>query len=155
MADSAPDREKFPQRKSLPHEAPPWVRSGSTFFLTLCCTPRGRDQLCHAEIAAAVFASVEHRQQKNDWFVHLLVLMPDHLHALMAFPIAQSVARTVRLWKTFLARQHGIDWQRDFFEHRIRNDEEFQSKAAYIRANPVRGGLVCEGDAWPFVWEPR
>jgi putative transposase len=49
----------------------------------------------------------------------------------------------------------GIEWQRDFFEHRLRSDESWREKANYILANPVRKGLVTEVSRWPYVFLPH
>ena len=61
----------------------------------------------------------------------------------------------MRAWRHYLAKEQGIRWQRDFFDHRIRRDESHEEKAAYIRNNPVRGGLVKAPEDWPYVWEPE
>lgn len=143
------------QRKSLPHQVPAWVKSGNLFFLTVCCAERGANQLCVEGIARAIFESVNHRQERAHWFVRLLLLMPDHLHMLAAFPPGGEMAKTVRLWKTYLARQHGVRWQRDFFDHRLRDDESWEAKADYIRQNPVRAGFVARAEDWPHVREFR
>jgi putative transposase len=45
-----------------------------------------------------------------------------------------------------------IDWQHDFFEHRLRQEESLHEKADYILANPVRAGLVKEIEDWPYVF---
>jgi hypothetical protein len=55
-------------------------------------------------------------------------------------------------WKKWTASQLGIGWQRDFFEHRLRNDESARQKADYILYNPVRAGLVERPEDWPYVW---
>lgn len=80
--------------------------------------------------------------------------MPDHLHLLVAFAPDHSLVNTVRLWKAYLARHAGIKWQRDFFEHRVRDGKALEEKAGYIRANPVRAGLIASGEPWPYTWEP-
>ena len=49
----------------------------------------------------------------------------------------------------------GIEWQRDFFEHRLRSDESWREKADYILANPVRKGLVAQVSQWPHVFLPN
>lgn len=49
----------------------------------------------------------------------------------------------------------GIEWQRDFFEHRLRSDESWSEKADYILANPVRKGLGTEVSQWPYVFLPH
>jgi putative transposase len=106
-------------------------------------------------MAAIIMESVQHRQAGEIWFARLVLLMPDHLHALIAFPTERAMETTVRQWKGFLAHQFKIRWQRDFFDHRIRNAESWQQKANYIRQNPVRAGLIADAMTWPYVWEPR
>jgi putative transposase len=144
----------FPQRGQLPHGTPAWVKPSALFFITVCCRPRGQNQLCHEPVARSVFESVEFRQQRLDWHVTLLVLMPDHLHMLLAFPHDREMKKTVTNWKSMLARNAGLGWQRDFFDHRIRNHENWEEKAEYIRQNPVRAGLIDRPENWRFVWEP-
>ena len=144
----------LPSRKSLPHGTPIWVKPGSLFFITLCCAPRGTNQLCNPAVSAAIFDTIKHRHNIGEWFARLVLLMPDHLHALVAFPAEREMEKVIRLWKGFLARQQGIRWQRDFFDHRLRSDESWEEKAHYIRMNPVRAGLVSAATAWPYIWEP-
>ena len=80
--------------------------------------------------------------------------MPDHLHALVACPRDEDLAKMVATWKRFTAHDAGIAWQKGFFDHRLRNDESLQEKAHYIRMNPVRKGLVAQPEDWPYVWSP-
>jgi putative transposase len=79
--------------------------------------------------------------------------MPDHLHGLVAFPRQTSLVTTIRNWKHYLGRTCQVSWQRDFFEHRVRNNENWEQKAYYIRLNPVRAGLVSNAAEWPYIWE--
>jgi REP element-mobilizing transposase RayT len=145
----------FPIRTKLPHVPPDWVQRSSLFFVTICCVPRGRNQLCHDPIAGLIFESVEFRQSRLDWHASLLVLMPDHLHVLVAFPHDREMRKTITDWKSLLARKGGIAWQRDFFDHRIRDHENWEQKADYIRQNPVRGGLIQRTEDWKYAWEPH
>ena len=141
-----------PERKSMSHVVPCWVRDDAIFFITVCCEPKGVDQLCHPPIAEAVFDSVAHYNLQASWHMRLCLLMPDHLHALVSFPFEASPQRVLSSWKGYLAKQCGIRWQRDFFEHRLRSDESYRDKAAYIRDNPVRRELCSAPDLWPYVW---
>jgi len=50
--------------------------------------------------------------------------------------------KVVSAWKRYLARQESIQWQRDFFDHRLRSRESLNQKSEYILQNPVRAGLV-------------
>ena len=55
-------------------------------------------------------------------------------------------------WKEWTAKTLNIEWQRDFFEHRLRKEESFREKADYIFANPVRAGLVERSEGWPYFF---
>lgn len=154
---STPDPPGRHQRKSLPHEPPPWVDpSEAVYFVTVNCQQRETNILCHADIAATVFDSVVFRNGSGEWFCHLCLLMPDHLHALLSFtnPV-KTIQQTISDWKRWLAGSLGIIWQRDFFEHRLRSESEEREKADYILHNPVRRTLVSRSEDWPFVWRPR
>jgi putative transposase len=149
---STPD--ELPIRSRLPHVPPAWVKPSALFFVTICCVPRGKNQLCHESVANVIFESVEFRQHRLDWHVTLIVLMPDHLHMLVAFPRGSEMRKIVTDWKSLLARKTRIVWQRDFFDHRIRDGENWEQKADYIRQNPVRGGLVEKAEDWKYIWRP-
>ena len=144
-----------PQRKPLPHDLPSHVRPDTaTFFITICCTPKGESQLCLHEVAAGIFESVAFRQTRRDWWMELLILMPDHLHALVSFPSDKDMMTVISQWKEFLAKKLGIHWQPNFFDHRLRSDESLRDKADYILQNPVRRGLVTRAEDWSYVWMP-
>jgi REP element-mobilizing transposase RayT/mono/diheme cytochrome c family protein len=148
-----PGAPKDPQRKKLPHERPLWLRpEDEIFFVTICYTPRGKNQLCYPKIARAIFDSVEFRKRNNVWHARLVCLMPDHLHALISFPYERPMKQIVADWKRFVAKQLNIEWQRDFFDHRLRKEESYREKADYIRANPVRAGLVTQPEQCPYFW---
>ena len=85
--------------------------------------------------------------------MHLALIMPDHLHLLVAFPESDKRIQTiVTKWKEWTAKSLKVEWQRDFFEHRLRKEENFLEKADYIFANPVRAGLVERSEDWPYVF---
>jgi hypothetical protein len=63
--------------------------------------------------------------------------------------------KVVRSWKRHTARHLGVHWQRDFFDHRLRSDESFEEKAAYILNNPARAGLVARSEDWPYQIQLR
>lgn len=62
--------------------------------------------------------------------------------------------RVVANWKEMTAKKTGIAWQRDFFDHRLRNVHSYAEKAHYIRMNPVRKGFLDDAGQWPYLWEP-
>jgi REP element-mobilizing transposase RayT/mono/diheme cytochrome c family protein len=142
------------QRKKLPHQPPRWLRpEREIFFITICCEPREKNTLCHPEIAREIFESVEFRNNNNFSYMRLVCLMPDHLHALISFRHDRPMKHAMSDWKRFLATKLKIKWQRDFFHHRLRKDESYVEKADYIRANPIRAGLIAGRENWPYFWQ--
>ncbi|GEM_PF-457986 len=139
-------------RKKLPHGVPVWVGDGAVFFVSVNCRERAVNSLCREPTAEAIRASVEFRMARGDWWVHLLLLMPDHLHMLVSFPRDRDMRVTVGKWKEYVAKQTGVRWQRDFFDHRLRTEASREEKAVYIRANPMRAGLIKAGEVWPYQW---
>lgn len=139
-------------RKLLPHNVPAWVDSGAIYFITICTCPRGINQLCYSALADRIWASVLHRQEIKQWLIHLFLLMPDHLHALMSFSHDPGMKISIASWKRYLSRREHISWQRDFFDHRLRTNENLIAKANYIRENPVRSGLIKTGKTWLYIW---
>ena len=136
------------------HTPPPWVTKGSLFFITICTQPRNENQLCCDEVASAIFETTAIRHERGRWYCRLMVLMPDHLHALIAFPPTARMDQTIFSFKRFVSRNTPVVWQRDFFDHRLRKEESLQLKGHYIRQNPVRAGLIEKAEKWPFVWTP-
>ena len=143
----------LPERKRLPHVIPSWVEEGSAYFITICTGRRGHNQLCRPDVAAGILAAWAFYQNRGDVWIYLLVLMPDHLHAIMSFNRDQGMQKAIREFKKFTARALGISWQRDFFDHRLRDDKCRVEKAHYIRMNPVRAGLCKTPGDWPYVWD--
>ena len=140
-------------RRHLPHEIPLDVAIGpeyEVFFITICCQPRGRNQLATRETWQTIDESISHRERLGDLRARLVLAMPDHLHGLIAFPGSKSMTRVMADFKAWVAKSAGVGWQRDFFEHRLRGQESAAEKANYIRHNPVRAGLVCRPEDWPY-----
>jgi REP element-mobilizing transposase RayT len=46
----------------------------------------------------------------------------------------------------------GMVWQRSFYDHPLRKDEDLLKVAEYIIYNPVRKGLVEDWRDYPFSW---
>ncbi len=81
-------------------------------------------------------------------------LMPDHLHWLVQLgtdPLATVVGR-MKGRSSRRAMSAGPLWQRGYYEHAIRAEEDLVQVARYIIANPLRAGLVTRIGDWP-LWD--
>ncbi len=146
----APTARPLPQRKTLPHGRPYFAES--PFFITIHAEARDRNVLALPDLAPRLWEEWLGYARIGRCHPSLFLVMPDHVHGLFFFPVSEVMQKVVSAWKRITARRYGVQWQRDFFDHRIRNDEERMEKADYILMNPVRKGLVETPDTWPYVW---
>jgi len=140
-------------KSRMNHETPLWVReSQAIFFITICCKTRGANQLAQEPVGTALIESVDFRNEAGIWWCSSFVVMPDHVHALIQFSETLPMIRAIRTWKSWTAKQHGVAWQSQWFEHRLRDTGSWREKSAYIMNNPVRAGLVEDSKDWPWFY---
>ena len=90
-------------------------------------------------------------------------IMPNHIHILMRPMKIENENKFYELkdimysHKRFTARdankilnRKGDFWYREFYDHYIRNENEFRNVLRYIYHNPVKAGLVSEPEDWRF-----
>ena len=126
------------------------------FYVTVCA--RSREQiLARDEVVRVLHEEWEKSVDLYGWAIGPYVVMPDHVH-FFCRDIGQtsSLSLCVGKWKEWTSkrvkREHGFMvslWQREFFDHLLRSAESYKAKWAYVRMNPVRGGLVDRPEAWP------
>jgi REP element-mobilizing transposase RayT len=75
-------------------------------------------------------------------------IMPNHVHAVMQ-PLKPATLSTIlHSWKSFAAnvaqKQLGVSgplWQREYYDHLIRNDEALWRIMTYVAQNPLKASL--------------
>jgi len=113
-------------------------------------------------VARQVVAELRHLHDHGILESLAFVVMPEHLHWLVRLPAGSNLSQGVRLLKGRTAHRvnaycgrRGRLWQRGFYDHALRRDEDVARIARYIVANPIRRGLVRRvGDypLWDAVW---
>jgi putative transposase len=87
-------------------------------------------------------------------------IMPNHWHALITaadsctLPLPVIMKRVKgRTGKRIRALTGGSGpvWQREWFDHRMRNEAETQRTIAYIQNNPVKAGMVADWRQHPYT----
>ncbi|KQO41254.1 transposase [Pseudomonas chengduensis] len=137
---------------------------GATYFFTVTLADR-RSRLLVEEIALLRQVYVEASKRMPFKTVAICVL-PDHLHAVWELPeddrdysrrwalIKSQFSRALPAMASVSAsksrrREKGV-WQRRFWEHRIRDEEDLARHVDYIHFNPVKHGLVSQVGDWPY-----
>src|SRR5512135_3692224 len=145
----------LPVRNGLPHSIPEWVPGGSWFFISINCHRRDHNQLCQEKVAPQILSAVAHNHEHLVWNCRLFLLMPDHVHAILAFGLHPGMETIIKHWKKFVAGRFGVKWQRGFFDHRLRDHHELEEKTSYILNNPVRKGLCAKPEQWKWIYRPN
>ena len=120
------------------------------YFATVCSDQRSTG-LASSAVASAILAEMRAMDSDKTWHLRCAVVMPDHVHVLFVLgerlPLGKSIARLKSKTKPPLATQASdLDWERDFYEHHVRPDEDHLALFLYIFLNPYRAGLCARGD---------
>jgi REP element-mobilizing transposase RayT len=81
-------------------------------------------------------------------------LMPDHLHWLISDASSmKQLVHSFKSYSTYAARtlgHHSKVWQRSYWDHVVRRDEDLREIVEYIVHNPVRRGMVDNFRQYPY-----
>ena len=84
-------------------------------------------------------------------------LMPDHLH-LIQVPTKENLIDLIGRWKsyttTIMKKEFQVRslWQRGFYDHAVRKEEDLRELVDYTINNPLRAGLVESAKEYPYSW---
>ena len=130
---------------------------GGTYFFTVVTYNR-QPILCNEHALIRLKAAFRHVRNRYPYWMDGLVVLPDHLHCIWRLPEDDSnfSVRWSMIKRYFsigidssvnLRREKSI-WQRRFWEHLIRDEDDLQRCLDYIHYNPVKHGYVKK----PYDW---
>ncbi|HEX9588307.1 MAG TPA: transposase [Bradyrhizobium sp.] len=136
---------------------------GGTFFFTVTLADRRSSLLVdHVGLLRAAF---RHARDRKSFAIDAIVILPDHLHAILTLPsgdsdfsgrwkaIKATFTRSIVATGAAIVRDDRGEyalWQRRFWEHTIRDDQDFERCVNYVHFNPVKHRLVSTPGEWPF-----
>ncbi|MFZ2727858.1 MAG: transposase [Methylococcaceae bacterium] len=103
------------------------------------------------------------RLHEEDYVQSLaFVIMPDHIHWLLTLQDKDTLSNTIKLLKGRSAQRikqylhlPTPVWQKAFYDHALRKEEDLVQIARYIVANPLRAQLVtrvADYPLWDAIW---
>ncbi|MBN2826306.1 MAG: transposase [Campylobacterales bacterium] len=98
--------------------------------------------------------------------IDAIVILPDHLHMIITPQNANEYPNIIKAIKYNFTKRYKSDnsipqsssrlkdrmqpiWQKRYYEHTIRDEQDWNEKMEYIKDNPIKHGLV---DIW-HDWE--
>jgi len=148
----------------MPNYRRVWRPGGTYFFTHALRFRRGNDLLVrHIDTLREAVRIV---RQRHPFEIHGWVVLPDHFHCLIELPQGEvdfalrwrlikmvfSRAVPANEWRSKILRdrrERGI-WQRRYWEHLVRDEEDFRRHLDYIHINPLKHGLVPRVGDWPY-----
>ena len=122
---------------------------GGTYFFTVTLRDRSSHLLVDRidELRAAMRGVRGH----HPFTIDAMVVLPEHLHAIWTLPEndADYSLRWRLIKRQFTDTIGQSSWQSRFWEHRIRDDDDYARHVDYIHWNPVKHGYVMQVRDWP------
>jgi putative transposase len=141
--------------------------AGGTYFFTVVTHVRLEIFDC-SENVQLLREIIRHVKSRYPFTIDAIVVLPDHLHCIWTLPKGDADFSTRwRLIKSNFSRQVRIAgrpdsvrrwekndshkvWQNRFWEHCIRNEDDFERHFDYVHYNPVKHGLVDSPRDWKY-----
>lgn len=143
--------------------------AGGSYFFTVVAYRR-QAILCDEVVREALRAAIQTVRATRPFVIDAWVLLPDHLHCVWTLPEGDAdfstrwmlIKRLVSVacrdayrreeWMHASKQKHREStlWQRRFWEHQIRDEDDFARHLDYVHFNPVKHGLALNAAAWPY-----
>ncbi len=139
------------------------VRPGATIFFTAALADRRSDLLVRG--VETLREAVRLTRSERPFRIDAWVVLPDHMHCVWTLPLGDADFST--RWSIIKARfsramppsprrashvarrEHGL-WQRRYWEHHVRDEDDYRAHVRYCWFNPVKHGLVEDPGDWPY-----
>lgn len=137
---------------------------GGSYFFTVNLAQRHDNDLLVREVRT-LRAAIRSVRMAHPFEIIAAVILPEHLHMIWSLPEADAgfpkrwnqikgrfsrglPAGEQRGESRVTKRERGI-WQRRYWEHAIRDEEDLRRHVEYIHYNPVKHGHAVSPAAWP------
>ena len=141
-----------------------WHPGGTYFFTVNLLQRQGNDLLTrHIDLLRKAVSLI---RQRHPFVIHGWVVLPEHLHCIIELPpddadfatrwrlikmtFSKALPRTEQRSTIRIARGERGIWQRRYWEHLIRDEEDFRAHMDYVHINPLKHGLVKMVNEWPY-----
>jgi putative transposase len=130
-----------------------YVNGGCCFF-TVNLQDRESDLLCRR--VNELRLAVRRVKDKKPFTIDAWVVLPNHMHCVWSLPDGDSdYAGRWRGIKTSFSklvcnRGSASVWQKRYWEHTVRSEEDYSAHVDYVHINPLKHGLVERVVDWPY-----
>ncbi|VUT11548.1 REP-associated tyrosine transposase [Klebsiella spallanzanii] len=124
---------------------------GGTWFFTV--NLRNRKSALLTEHIGDLRNAILTIKRRKPFYINAWTILPEHLHCIWTLPEDDSDFsarwRDIKGYFSKALKQENI-WQPRFWEHAIRDEEDYRRHIDYAYINPVKHGWVRQVRDWPF-----
>jgi len=137
------------------HRLPPESYRGNVIVAFTINTANHLPYFNHPEAVAMSAAALAKSFLQHFGHVGVYVFMQEHVHLIISGKDVRSdllaLIKDFKQKTTCRLRQAGSEfgWQKDFYDHIIRANEDYGAQVRYLLRNPVRRGLCEHWQDWP------
>ncbi len=130
--------------------------TGKTIATFTLCIRDKQNLFTEKEIVSVFLDILQESVKRYDCKNLVYIFMPDHLHFIFEGESDKAdLLKAVFLFKQktgyWLSKNgYNVTWQKDFYDHVHRKDEDLKRQVRYILDNPVRKGLVNDWRIYEF-----
>ncbi len=137
---------------------------GGTYFFTVNLAERDRTVL--VDHVGSLRLAMREVMARHPFGIDAIVILPDHLHALWTLPVgdcdfpmrwalikggfSRRIPRGERCNPSRISKGERGIWQRRYWEHLIRDEQDYERHVDYIHFNPVKHGYAGRASDWPY-----
>jgi len=137
--------------------------AGASYFFTVITWQR-TPWFADPDYVARLRQAFREVMAAHPFHIDAIVILPEHLHCLWTLPsgddnyplrwnrikgaFTRALPESAKYPRAGQRREQAV-WQRRYWEHRIRDDNDFTRHCDYIHWNPVKHGLVEHAADWP------
>jgi len=150
------DGSQYLKRPHRPRLASECYKGFGRYFITIC-TEGKKHALTSPAVIKPILMVMYDYALGTGFRITAYCVMPDHMHLLLeATRETSDLEKFVKIFKqktSFQRRRKsgGVLWQKGYYDHVLRNDEDTAEVARYILNNPVRKGMVDDFALYPWI----
>lgn len=140
------------------HRLPAEQYIGQKIVAFTLCIKNRQIAFNNEKLVGKIIEILRNETEKNRVVNWAYVFMPDHLHlAIQGMDEKSDLLKTINMFKQrsgwlLKTETHGkTEWQKDYYDHIIREKEDHLEQLRYIADNPVRRGLTTHWTEYIFT----
>lgn len=145
----------YPQRRRIRLENEAYGAVGAICSVTVGVKARAKI-FADYRVANAAVEVLKDRASRTGVPIYCYCIMPDHVHLVLEASPTCNIITFVAQFKNLAQRAawrlgiQGAFWQKSFWDHFLRREEQVEIVVNYVLQNPVRSGIAKQWQDYSF-----